>query len=462
MTAPIVDLRSDTVTRPTAAMRRAMHDAELGDDVFGDDPTVNALQERVAELLGKEAALFMPSGTMSNLSAIMSHCARGDEYLVGQGAHTYRYEAGGAAVLGSVQPQPIAHQADGSLALADIEAAIKPDDEHFARTRLLALENTIGGKVLPQAYVDKATALAHARGLATHLDGARLFNAAVKQRRDRARRTGARLRFSVSVCFSKGLGRAGRLGVGGLARASSRRAHRMRKMLGGGMRQAGVLAAAARHALEHHVDRLAEDHALAARLAAGLLGLAGLEVGRRRRTSSSSRWRRARPGVAGPPEAARRARHRADRPAFRHPPGRGPRRHRPRGDASVHSFFEGASDMPITDTEALTRCIDHREIFHDEMLALVRRIMSGEMSPVMMAAMLIGLRVKKETIGEITAAAQVMREFATKVEVADSTHLVDIVGTGGDGSHTFNISTCIDVRRRRGRRARQQARRGAA
>jgi len=275
VSASVVDLRSDTVTRPTAAMRRAMHDAELGDDVFGDDPTVNALQQRIADMLGKEAALFMPSGTMSNLSAIMSHCARGDEYIVGQGAHTYRYEAGGAAVLGSVQPQPIAHQADGSLALPDIEAAIKPDDEHFARTRLLALENTIGGKVLAQAYVEQATALAHARGLATHLDGARLFNAAVQQQRSVADLV--RVFDSVSVCFSKGLGApVGSALVG--SRDFIRRAHRVRKMLGGGMRQAGVLAAAAMHALDHHIDRLAEDHALAARFAAGLSGISALTL----------------------------------------------------------------------------------------------------------------------------------------------------------------------------------------
>jgi threonine aldolase len=275
VTRAVVDLRSDTVTRPTSAMRRAMHDAELGDDVFGDDPTVNALQERIAALLGKEAALFMPSGTMSNLSAIMSHCARGDEYLVGQGAHCYRYEAGGAAVLGSVQPQPIAHQPDGSLALADIDAAIKPEDEHFARTRLLALENTIGGKVLPQAYVEQATALAQARGLATHVDGARLFNAAVRLQRSAAELVSG---FdSVSVCFSKGLGApAGSALVG--PRDVIRRAHRVRKMLGGGLRQAGVLAAAALHALDHHIDRLADDHALATRFAEGLRGIDGLAV----------------------------------------------------------------------------------------------------------------------------------------------------------------------------------------
>ena len=208
----IVDLRSDTVTQPTAAMRAAMLEAPLGDDVFGGDPTVNALQERIAALLGKEAALFVPSGTQSNLVAIMSHCARGDEYIVGQMAHTYRWEGGGAAVLGSVQPQPLDHQPDGTLALNDIEAAIKPDDSHFARSRLLALENTLGGKVLPMAYLVDATAVARRRGLATHLDGARLFNAAVAIAQAQAGdpRTTAREMAShfdsVSVCFSKGLG----------------------------------------------------------------------------------------------------------------------------------------------------------------------------------------------------------------------------------------------------------------
>jgi len=275
----IVDLRSDTVTRPTPAMREAMSRAELGDDVFGDDPSVNALQAQIAALLGKEAALFMPSGTQSNLAGIMSHCGRGDEYIVGQGAHTYRYEAGGAAVLGSVQPQPLVHQPDGSLALADIEAAIKPDDEHFARSRLLALENTLGGKVLSTAYLAEATALARRRGLATHLDGARLFNAAVAMGGDaRANALAMAGHFdSVSVCFSKGLGApVGSALVG--TKDLIARAHRWRKMLGGGMRQAGVLAAAARHALDHHIDRLAEDHALAARLADGLSGIEGLDV----------------------------------------------------------------------------------------------------------------------------------------------------------------------------------------
>ncbi len=276
---PIVDLRSDTVTRPTAAMREAIARAEVGDDVFGDDPTVNALQERIAALLGKEAALFVPTGTQSNLCALMSHCQRGDEYLVGQMAHTYRWEAGGGAVLGSIQPQPIAHQADGTLSLADIEAAIKPDDPHFARTRLLCLENTLGGRLMPMDYLREATALARRHGLATHLDGARLFNAAVALGGDpRANaRAMAELFDSVSVCFSKGLGAP----VGSALTGSKElitRAKRVRKMAGGTMRQAGVLAAAALHALDHHVDRLADDHARARRLAEGLRGLPGVSV----------------------------------------------------------------------------------------------------------------------------------------------------------------------------------------
>ncbi len=278
-----VDLRSDTVTQPTAAMRQAMLAAPLGDDVFGDDPTVNALQHRIAQMLGFEAALFVPTGTQSNLCALLAHCQRGDEYLVGQQAHCYRWEGGGGAVFGSIQPQPIAHQPDGTLALADIEAAIKPDDAHFARTRLLALENTLGGKLLPFEYVQSATALARRHGLSTHLDGARLFNAAVAQAAqtggavvDEARRI-AQCFDSVSVCFSKGLGAP----VGSALCGSAefiRRAHRVRKMAGGGMRQAGMLAAAALHALDHHIERLADDHALAQRLAAGLAGVPGLQV----------------------------------------------------------------------------------------------------------------------------------------------------------------------------------------
>ena len=279
----MIDLRSDTVTRPTPAMREIMMAAPLGDDVYGDDPSVNALQDKAAEMLGFEAALFVPTGTQSNLCAILSHCQRGEEYIVGQFQHTYRWEGGGAAVFGSVQPQPLEHQVDGTLALADIEAAIKPDDAHFAITRLLALENTWSGKLLPFAYVQQATALAQSRGLMRHLDGARLFNAAVKQAtqtgsdaRTEARRI-AQCFDSVSVCLSKGLGAP----VGSVLcgnRALLQRALRVRKMAGGGMRQAGVLAAAGSYALDHHVDRLAQDPALAQRLADGLHGITGLQV----------------------------------------------------------------------------------------------------------------------------------------------------------------------------------------
>ncbi|MDL2357650.1 MAG: low-specificity L-threonine aldolase [Pseudomonadota bacterium] len=270
-----IDLRSDTVTEPSEAMRAAMAAAPVGDDVYGDDPTVNRLQEVTAQLFGYEAALFAPSGTQSNLIALLLHCARGDEYLVGQDAHTYKYEGGGAAVLGSIQPQPIANQADGSIALADIAAYIKPDDMHFARSRLLALENTIGGKVLGPDYMAQATTLAHARGLATHLDGARICNAAVKQ--------GISLKAavagfdSVSVCLSKGLGAP----VGSVLcgpKAFIEQGKRWRKMLGGGMRQAGILAAAGLYALEHNVDRLADDHANAARLSHGLRAIGALTV----------------------------------------------------------------------------------------------------------------------------------------------------------------------------------------
>lgn len=277
-----VDLRSDTVTRPTPAMREAMLAAPLGDDVFGDDPTVNALQQCIAELTGKEAALFMPSGTQSNLCGILAHCGRGDEYIVGQLAHTYRYEGGGAAVFGSVQPQPLLQDATGRMAIADIAAAIKPDDPHFARSRLLCLENTWNGHVMPEAYLAEATALARARGLATHLDGARVFNAAVASAAP-GQGALARLREiadhfdSLSVCFSKGLGApvgSALCGSGELIAA----ARRVRKMAGGGLRQAGLLAAAALHALDHHVERLADDHALVQRLAQGLAGIEGLTV----------------------------------------------------------------------------------------------------------------------------------------------------------------------------------------
>ncbi|MEI6482019.1 MAG: low-specificity L-threonine aldolase [Betaproteobacteria bacterium] len=278
-----VDLRSDTVTQPTAAMRQAMLAAPLGDDVFGDDPSVLALQERIAALTGKQAALFMPTGTQSNLCGLMAHCQRGDEYLVGQSAHTYRYEGGGAAVLGSIQPQPLAQDARGQMSLADIAAAIKPDDAHFARTRLLALENTWNGQRMPMDYLQQASGLARQHGLAVHLDGARVMNAAVDQAAAHGSDAFTELRAitdlfdSVSVCFSKGLGAP----VGSALCGSKeliQKAHRARKMLGGGMRQSGVLAAAALHALDHHVQRLSDDHGLAKRLADGLHGLPGLTV----------------------------------------------------------------------------------------------------------------------------------------------------------------------------------------
>lgn len=278
----IVDLRSDTVTRPTAAMREAIARAEVGDDVFGDDPTVLALQARMAALTGMEAALFMPSGTQSNLCAMLAHCERGDEYIVGQLAHTYRYEGGGAAVLGSIQPQPLSQDGRGRMDLADIAAAIKPNDPHFARSRLLCLENTWNGQVMPHAYLAEATALVRRHGLSCHLDGARVFNAAVADAGADGDVFAALARItahfdSVSVCFSKGLGApVGSMLCGSAALIA--RAMRVRKMVGGGMRQVGLLAAAANHALDHHVLRLREDHALAASLAEGLAGIEGLSV----------------------------------------------------------------------------------------------------------------------------------------------------------------------------------------
>src|ERR1700683_121853 len=255
-------------------MRAAMAAAEVGDDVYGDDPTVNHLQASVAERFGFESALFFASGTQSNLAALMAHCGRGDEYLVGQEAHTYKYEGGGAAVLGSIQPQPLENEPDGGISIQRIANAIKPDDIHFARTRLLALENTIGGRVLSPDYLRQVTQFAHSRSLGTHLDGARVFNAIVKLKMDeRAAVAGFD---SVSVCLSKGLGApAGSVLMG--ARTLIADARRWRKALGGGMRQAGVLPAAGLYALTNNVQRIAEDHANAEYLAAGLRG-AGLKV----------------------------------------------------------------------------------------------------------------------------------------------------------------------------------------
>ena len=271
----MIDLRSDTVTLPTAAMRAVMAAAPVGDDVFGDDPTINALQQRVAQLAGKEAALIASSGTQTNLLALLSHCQRGDEYLVGQEYHTYRYEAGGAAVLGGIVPQPFEVEADGTLNLAAVEKRIKPDDPHFPITKLLSLENTHTGRVIPQDYMLKARRLCDKHGLKLHLDGARIFNACVA--------TGKSLSDlvepfdSVSICFSKGLGTPiGSVLVG--SKKFIQRAHRWRKMLGGGMRQAGIIAAAMDHALNHHVERLAEDHMHAQQLHDALSGLPNISV----------------------------------------------------------------------------------------------------------------------------------------------------------------------------------------
>src|SRR3954462_2987831 len=270
----IVDLRSDTVTRPSAGMRRAMHDAELGDDVFGDDPTVNRLQQHAADFFGFEAALLFPTGTQSNLAALMTHCQRGDEVILGTEAHSYRYEGGGLAVLASIQPQTVVNRPDGTLDLAEGEAAIKPEDPHFARTRLLALENTITGRPIPRSYLAEALKLAKRKGLSTHLDGARIFNAAAHEKTSVNDLCAG---FdSVSSCLSKGLGApAGTLLLG--RKAFIEEARRARKILGSGMRQSGVIAAAGLYALKNNVERLNDDHANAQRLADGLRN-AGYEV----------------------------------------------------------------------------------------------------------------------------------------------------------------------------------------
>jgi threonine aldolase len=272
----IVDLRSDTVTLPTPAMRRAMFEAELGDDVYGEDPTVNRLEAMAAERLGKKAAMLVPSGTMANLSCLLTHCGRGDEAIMGDAAHTFLFEAGGSAAMGGIHPHTIPNQADGRLLLDDIEAAIRSDDPHDPPTRLICLENThnrCGGAVLTAAYMAQVRALADRYGLAIHLDGARLFNAAVALGVDAS--VLARDADSVSFCLSKGLSAP----VGSLVCGSAefvKRARRNRKVLGGSMRQAGVLAAAGIVALATMVERLADDHANARRLAEGLAGLPGI------------------------------------------------------------------------------------------------------------------------------------------------------------------------------------------
>lgn len=271
----MIDLRSDTVTRPGPEMRRLMAEAEVGDDVFGDDPTVDRLEELAAGMLGKEAALFVASGTQSNLCALLTHCGRADEYIVGQQAHTYIYEGGGGAALGGIQPQPLNLEEDGTLDLAKVEALIKPDDFHFARTKLLCLENTTNGRVLPNGYAEQARELVDRRGLSLHLDGARLFNAAVKSGRPAA--DIAAPFDTVSICLSKGLGAP----VGSVLTGPAgfiKEARRWRKVVGGGMRQSGILAAAGIDVLENHVERLAEDHAHALRLAEGLAEVEGCKV----------------------------------------------------------------------------------------------------------------------------------------------------------------------------------------
>lgn len=272
----MIDLRSDTVTRPSQAMLSAMMAAETGDDVYGDDPTVNALEARAAQLTGKEAALFLPTGTQANLIALLCHCQRGEEYIVGQLAHNYKYEAGGAAVLGSIQPQPILAAADGTLPLDVVAQFIKPDDFHFAMTKLLSLENTHNGKVLPIAYLKDAWEFTRQHKLALHVDGARIFNASVALGVELEALT--RYCDTLTICLSKGLGTP----VGSLLCGSTeyiQRARRWRKMTGGAMRQSGILAAAGLYALEHNVARLQDDHDNAAWLAEQLKAI-GVDVSR--------------------------------------------------------------------------------------------------------------------------------------------------------------------------------------
>ncbi len=271
----IIDLRSDTVTKPTAKMREYMLTAEVGDDVCGDDPTVNRLEDLTADMFGMEASVFAPSGTQSNLIALLSHCQRGDEYIVGQQAHTYKFEGGGAAVLGSIQPQPLEFEKDGTLDLRKVKNAIKPDDFHFARTKILCLENTMSGKVLPLDYLTKARQFVNENNLKLHLDGARIFNASVKM--DIDVKEISKHFDSVSVCLSKGLGAP----VGSLLCGNKtliKEARKWRKMLGGGMRQAGIIAAGGIYALENNVERLEQDHFNAQALAKGLSGIDELSI----------------------------------------------------------------------------------------------------------------------------------------------------------------------------------------
>lgn len=271
----MIDLRSDTVTLPCKKMRNAMANALVGDDVYGDDPTVNELEQWAAKRHQFDAALFCSSGTQANLLALMSHCQRGDEYLCGQDAHNYKFEGGGAAVLGSIQPQPIENEQDGTLCFDKLTAAIKPDDPHFARTTLLSLENTIGGKVIPLSYLAQARRFTDNHKLALHLDGARVYNAAVALNVDITEIT--KHFDSVSICLSKGLGApVGSLLLGSTALINT--ARRWRKMLGGGMRQAGIIAAAAKIAVTDNVNKLAMDHDNAKYLAQQLNSVKGFQV----------------------------------------------------------------------------------------------------------------------------------------------------------------------------------------
>jgi threonine aldolase len=273
-----IDLRSDTVTKPTPAMWEAMARAEVGDDVFGEDPTVNRLEARAAEILGKDAALFVASGTMANLAAVLTHCQRGDEVILGDLSHTYLYEAGGVAALGGVHPRAVRTAADGRLALEEIEASIREDNIHFPTSRLICLENThnrCGGSVLPAAYIASVGEIARRHDLRLHIDGARIFHAAVAQ--GITARELVAPADSVAMCLSKGLCAP----VGSLICGTSEfigRARRIRKQLGGGMRQAGVIAAAGIVALETMIERLADDHRRARALAAGLSAIPGIEV----------------------------------------------------------------------------------------------------------------------------------------------------------------------------------------
>lgn len=273
-----IDLRSDTVTLPTPAMREAIYHAELGDDVFGEDPTTNRLEKLAAQRMGKEAALLVASGTMGNLVCLLTHCGRGEEVILGDQSHTFLYEAGGMSALGGIHPHTVANQPDGTMRLEDIEAAIRGDDVHFPRTRLICLENThnrCNGSALTPQYTNAVAGLAKNRSLAVHLDGARIFNAAVALGVDVKELT--RSVDSLSFCLSKGLAAP----VGSVVCGSKKfiaQARRIRKVLGGGMRQSGIIAAAGIAALEQMVERIAEDHKNARRLTEGIARIEGLSV----------------------------------------------------------------------------------------------------------------------------------------------------------------------------------------